>query len=174
MVDEQTTEAEETPEEETPETEPEETEEESSKVDKAELDKAIRRRDRALADKRKLEAELAELKKGKDEKEADPVEVANRRLVTASARTVLAGLGIAEKADQKAVLEVLRLDDIDVDDEGPDEDAIEERIGELRRIFGGNSTNGKRVPRSVRTADRGAGGGQSDPDAARYARILRK
>jgi len=145
---------------------------EDANVPKTELDKAIRRRDRALAEKRKLAERIAELEKDKDTKdEVDPVTKANIRLVAASTRTILATGGVTDKDDQKTILAMLRLDDVEVDDDGPDEDLIEERIGELRRIFGG--APGKRRPASVSSRDKGGkDGATTDPDKLRYQRIM--
>jgi hypothetical protein len=171
MVEEETAEVEETPEgteeaEETPE-------EESSDP---ELQKAIKRRDRALAEKRKLAARVAELEKQAEGKpEDDPVAKANVRLVNASARTILAGLGVTDRDDQKDVIAALNLSDVSVDDEGPDEDEISDRIERLRTILTGKETR-SRAPRTVRTADRGGPDAEtnSDPDKARYRRIMKQ
>lgn len=135
------------------------------------LAKAIKRRDRAIAEARRLKAELDKATK-KDEA-PDPVAQANDRLVRSEVRTQLAALGVTEKADVKAVLEVIRLDGIEVDANGEvDEDEVEDRLGELRRIFGGKST--RQVPK-VSTRDKGGNGTKkTDPDAERYARILRR
>jgi hypothetical protein len=167
-------------EKETPETEVDETEEDDSEEEESgdektktdpELEKAIRARDRAKATSRKLQEQLDAQKK-KDDK-PDPVAQANRRLVTSSARAVLAAQGVTDKEDQKAVIAVLNLSDIEVDDEdGPDEDMIEERITDLRRIFGSKEKQSIRTPRSTKSKDQGGAGGQTDPDKARYARIL--
>lgn len=145
---------------------------EKKSVPKTDLDKAIKRRDAALARARKAEAELAKTKE-KEEKD-DPVAKANTRIVRTATHGVLRGLGIEDKADRESVLEVLRLDDIEVDDNGADEDAIEERINDLRRILGaGNGKATKRVPKGVDTRDKGGKGDtKTDPDEARYKRIL--
>ena len=145
-------------------------------VPKSELDKAVKRRTAALARAKKAEDELAKIKAEKEGADKpDPVKVANERLVRQSARTALAAAGITDKDDQKAVLGVLKLDDIDVDDDGPDEDAIEERIEELRRILGAGKTEKRTTPKTVRTQDKGGKGDTTtDPDAARYKRILRR
>jgi hypothetical protein len=138
---------------------------------KRDRDTAIRRRDRALAAKRKAEAELAELRKGKDDGEPDPVETANARLVRQSTRTALAAAGIA-KEDHADVLDLLNLGAISVDSHGdPDEDAIEDAIATLQRLFGGTPNGRKPRPR-VDTRDKGSAGGASDPDEARYRKFL--
>jgi hypothetical protein len=155
-------------------------EEEDSDDDKEskpspELTKAIKRRDAALARARKAEAALAAATKkdGEDDK-PDPVAVANERLVKASARTVLAGIGVTDKEDQRTILAVLNLSDVEVDDEdGPDEDAIEERISDLRRILGGKEpVKQTRVPKSTSSKDKGSSGSTADPDAARYRAFM--
>jgi hypothetical protein len=152
----------------------EEDAEEEKKPD-PELAKAIKRRDAAIARARKAEEALAAATKkdGEDDK-PDPVAVANRRLVNASARTVLASAGVTDKDDQKTILAVLNLADIEVDDEdGPDEDAIEERISDLRRILGGKEPAKRtRVPASTSSKDKGGSGNASDPDAARYRAFM--
>lgn len=142
-----------------------------------ELTKAIKRRDAAIARAKKAEEALAAATKKDGDDKPDPIEVANRRLVNASARTVLASAGVTDKEDQKTILGILNLADIDVDDEdGPDEDAIEERISDLRRILGGKAPEkrtGSRVPGSTSKADKGGTGStQSDPDAARYRAFM--
>lgn len=159
-------------EEETEEAEGEEGSEESEGADKnPDLAKAIKRRDRAIAETRRLKAELDKV--NKKDTEPDPVAQANDRLVRSEVRTQLAALGVTEKADVKAVLEVLRLDGIEVDKNGDvDEDEIEDRLGELRRIFGSKAT--RQVPK-VSTRDKGGNGTKkTDSDADRYARILRR
>lgn len=138
------------------------------------LQKAIRRRDRALARARKAEAALAEATKKKEDEAEDPTAKANARLVRAEAKSQLAAIGITDKEDQRAILDVLRLDDIDVDDEGDvDDEAVEDRITELRRIFGSGSAPARRVPKSTSAKDKGGNNKDtSDPDAARYKRIM--
>jgi hypothetical protein len=147
------------------------------KKPKTELDRAIARRDRALARARKAEAALAAATKPKDDGDdkPDPVAEANGRIVRTAAHGILRGLGVTDKDERAAVLDILRLDDIDVDDDGADEDAIEDRIDELRRILGaGSGTATKRVPKT-KTRDRGGNDDTpADPDAARYRRILRR
>lgn len=151
----------------------EEDEEETSKPD-PEIAKAIKRRDAALARARKAEAALAEATKKDGDDKPDPVAIANRRLVSASARTVLAGIGVTDKEDQKTILSVLDFSDIEVDDEdGPDEDAIEEKISDLRRILGGKEpVKTTRVPKSTSSKDKGGSGSTSDPDSARYRAFM--
>lgn len=142
------------------------------------LERTARRRDAAL---RKAQARIAELEKGQgggDPKDPadDPVAKANAKLVRAEARTALAAAGVTDREDQKVVLEVLNLAGIEVDDDGPDADAVEELVATLRRVFGKVSGEPGRVrPRTPRvdTRDRGGSKGEPvDPDAARFARIL--
>ena len=170
------------PENENPDTEPdndeagEETEEEESAPSAEDFKKLQEKASRREAALRKAQKELAELKKPKEpDEEEDKVAKANRRLLTASARTVLTAAGIADRDDQKLVLSLIDLSGIEIDEEdGPDEDAIEEKISDLRRIFGATSkpdAPGSRKPRGVRTADRG-GNGTVDADTARYRRII--
>lgn len=142
--------------------------------DDTEVKKAIRRRDRAIREKRALQEELQKLRdKDKDKDTPDPAEVANQRIIRAEVRTQLASAGVTDREDQKAILDILNLSGISVDDRGdPDVDEIEDRIGELRRIFGGSAKTAKRTPR-VDTRDRGADKDQkTDPDSSRYQRIL--
>lgn len=135
-----------------------------------ELVKAIRARDRAKREARRLRAELDKNKKTDDD-EPDPEQKANEKIVRTAAHGILRGLGIEDKEDRIAVLNVLRLDDIDVDSDGADEDAIEERIEELRSILGVQKSRTARVPRTVKTK-RESKDTTTDPDAARYRRII--
>jgi hypothetical protein len=170
------------PEDDKPETEETEEEtEEGGEDDKPEdktdpeVAKAVKRRDLALKRAQKAESELKKYKeKEAKEGEDDPVAKANARLISASARTVLASAGVTDREDQKEVLAMLNLSDIDVDDtDGPDEDEIADRVERLRAIFSGGAAPKKRVPGSVKPKDRGgSGGGNTDPDKARYARIM--
>lgn len=161
-------------EEETEETGEDEEEESStpSAEDFKKLQAKATRRENAL---RKAQEELAKLREKKESDEPDPVAKANARLLNASARTVLTAAGVTEKDDQKLILSMIDLSDIEVDDEdGPDEDAIEEKISELRRIFGGTdkpARPGSRTPRGVRAPDRSKGE-TMDADTARYRRII--
>lgn len=171
-TEEETGTGEETEEKETEEVE--ETPEDEKEKKDPEVEKAIKRRDLAVKRAQKAEAELKKYKeKEKEESTADPVAKANARLIFASARTVLTGMGIADKEDQKEILSVLDFSDIDVDDEdGPDEDAISEKIEALRKAFGSVSEGGtRRVPRTVKT-NKSTKETNTDPDKARYARII--
>jgi hypothetical protein len=139
------------------------------------------RRDAAL---RKAQAEIKALKaaqqKDGDPKDPadDPVAKANAKLVRAETRTALAAAGVTDREDQKAVLDALNLTGIEVDDDGPDADAVEDLVATLRRVFGKASGEpGKPRPRTPRIDTRDRGGSRStpaDPDADRYARILRR
>ncbi len=135
-----------------------------------ELAKAIARRDRAISEARRLRKELDE--KNKKDEEKDPVAEANGRLVRTAAHGVLRGLGVESKEDRIEILDMLNLSDIDVDEDGADEDAIEEKIDLLRRAFGAKSgAPGRTRPNSVKSK-RETKETNSDPDAARYARII--
>lgn len=137
-----------------------------------EVQKAIRRRDAALAAKRKSDEELAALKAKYEPDKADPVKAANRRLVTAEARTVLTAAGITEREDQKEVLAYLDLDTVSVTDDGDvDADAIQDRVDALRRIFGGKAPAGKRTPR-VDTRDKGGENGKPTDAASKRRREM--
>lgn len=171
-----TPETEETETEEVEETEENETpEEESPEALKERLTKAERTAQRRESALRRAQAELAKLREEKEKpEEEDKVAVANRRLIHASARTVLTAAGVADKEDQKLILKMIDLSDVAVDDEdGPDEDTIEERIADLRRIFGGTSKperKGNTRPRGVKPASESSSA--PDPDSARYRRFL--
>lgn len=158
-----------------PDTGPDTTDSPPDTVARAELDKAVARRDKALQTARDLKAQLAELQnKDTDKDKPDPVALANQRIVRAEARTMLATVaGVTDKKDQATVLEMLSLDGIEVDDTGEvDTDALEERVTELRRIFGGPEPVKRKVSARVDTRDRaGSGTGSADPDAERYRRI---
>jgi hypothetical protein len=150
-------------------------EESEEKTEKdPELQKAIRRRDRAIAENRKLKAQLAEKEKAeKKDDEPDPVAEANSRLVRTAAHGVLRGLGVEDKSDRVEILDLLNLSDVDVDDDGADEDAIEEKIETLRRVFGADGKPTRRVPRTTSAKDKGGNSKDTtDPDAARYRRII--
>jgi hypothetical protein len=133
------------------------------------LQAKARRREEAL---RKAQTELKELKaKDSDTPEVSAEDRANQKLIRASAKTVLAGAGVTDRADQAAVLEVLNLSDIEVDDNGdPDEDEISDRIERLRKVFGGGKAQ-RQTPRR-QTADRGANQDATDPDSRRYRAFL--
>lgn len=153
------------------EQEPEETAE-TAKARADKWEKTAKRRESAL---RKAQEDLAKLRAEKEKPEdEDPVAKANARLLNASARTVLTAAGITDKEDQKLILSMITLSDVDVDDEdGPDEDAIEEKITELRRIFGGTSKperKGSTRPRGVKAT--GETPSAPDADSARYRRFL--
>lgn len=136
-----------------------------------ELAKAIRTRDRIKRENRRLKAEL-EAKNKKDDDAPDPVAQANTKLVRTAAHGVLRGLGVESKEDRIEILDMLKLDDVSVDDDGADEDEIEDRINLLRRAFGGKQTPpGRNVPRSTKKTT-GGKDTQTDPDAARYRRIM--
>jgi len=124
----------------------------------------------------KLREAQAKIKKleSPDSKDAtpDPVSVANARIVRAEAKSVLAAAGITDRGDVSAVLGVLDLSSIEVDDDGEvDSDALEEVVERLRRAFGGAPTR-PRPPR-LDTRDRGGSRGEPvDPDTARRRRFL--
>ncbi len=137
-----------------------------------ELAKAIRRRDRAIATARRLKAELEAATK-KDDDKPDPVAEANNRLVRTAAHGVLRGLGVDSKEDRIEILDMLNLSDVEVTDDGADEDMIEEKVELLRRVFGAKpGAPGRTPPRTVKTR-RDSKDTTTDPDAARYKRILR-
>jgi FtsZ-binding cell division protein ZapB len=136
------------------------------------LEAKARRREDAL---RKAQAELKELKaKDSDTPEVSAEDRANQKLVRASAKTVLAGIGVTDRADQASILEIIRLDDIEVDDSGdPDEDEISDRVERLRKALGVKASKERRTP-ARQTSDRGGNGGNSDPDSARYRAFLQQ
>lgn len=160
-------------EEETETTEEEGAEEETGSAEVEKWKKRASARDRRL---REAQAEIARLKaKEEGGEEPDKETKANAKLVASAARTQLAAAGITDRDDQRAVIGLLRLDDIEVDEDGEvDEEALEERLAELRRILGAKGpAPAKRTPR-VDTRDKGAGGkpAETDPDSARFRRIL--
>lgn len=169
----------ETPENDAPEDEDDDPEGEGDDKDekddkpKTDLQKAIERRDRALIRARKAEKALADAKAEKDSKDKpDPVAAANSRLVRTAAHGVLRGMGVEDKNDRAAVLDMLNLSDIDVDDDGADEEAIEDRIEQLRSIFAPKSTvPGRTVPKTVKSKQ-STKETTTDPDKARYRRIM--
>lgn len=126
------------------------------------------KRDRML---REARAELAKTRETVKDDEPDPVEAANARLVRQSTRTALSDAGVP-KDEHADVLDLINLSGIAVDSSGdPDEEAIEDAIKTLQRVFG-NTTNGRKPRPRVDTRDKGAGGGKSDPDSDRYAKFL--
>lgn len=138
--------------------------------------RAVKAVERAQQRDKLLREAQAEIKKLKDpdatDTEPDPIAQANVRLVKASARTALATAGVTDRGEQAAVLAVLNLSDVEVDEDGEvDTDAIDTRIGELRRIFGGKAA-AKRAPRLDTRDKGGSGGGDTNPDSARRRAFL--
>lgn len=134
--------------------------------------KAKRREDKL----REAQARIKELEGSKEgEGEEDPEARANAKLVRASAKAVLAGAGITDRAAQNAVLELINLADIEVDDAGdPDEDEITERIEKLRKALGApQGKPAKRTPAGRTASDRGGSSeGSLTPDQKRYRAFL--
>lgn len=142
------------------------------------LQEKAARREKVLRDR---QAEIAALKAASappegtppaDDKEAK----ANRKLIAGAARVELASMGVG-KEHHAAILEVLNLDGIPVDDDGEvDSDEVAERIERLRTAFGGVAkTPPNPRPRTPRTDTRdqtGAAGAPANPDRARFQRIL--
>jgi hypothetical protein len=151
-------------------------EETEERKDEKPLDEAAKWRKRAERRETKLreaQAELAKLRAEKDGTgEPDRDAIANAKLVNAEARAQLAAAGVTEKDDQRTVIAVLNLSDVEVEENGEvDAEVIEERISELRRIFGKGPAP-RRTPR-VDTRDRGGKPGEKvDADSARFRRIL--
>jgi len=134
------------------------------------LNEKAKTRDQKL---REAQAEIRRLKSPDSaDNEPDPVSVANARIIRAEAKSVLAAAGITDRADVSAVLGVLNLSSIEVDDDGEvDSDALEEVVERLRKAFGGAPTR-PRPPR-LDTRDRGGSRGEPvDPDTARRRRFL--
>lgn len=172
---EDTTTTEETTTEETTEVDDttEETTEETTedKVDRAELDKVVLQRQKLKDELRKLKADLAAKDKPKDQEpsEADKLRAA---LARTAASSVLVGQGITEKADQDAVLALLRTDALDVDADGSvDTDTLTEHLDELRRIFTPKETQ-RRVVKVDTRKGQGDSGSGVDADTKRYRRII--
>lgn len=141
------------------------------KVDRAELDKVVQQRQKLKDELRKLKADLAAKDKPQDTEptEADKLRAA---LARTAATTVLAGQGITDKADQDAVLSLIRTDSLDVDADGSvDTESLAEHLEALRRIF-----TPKETPRRVVKVDARKGQGDSgsgvDADTKRYRRII--
>lgn len=144
----------------------------SKKGQDPELAKAIKARDTAKAKAREYQDRIKDLEEKLNPGKKDPVAVANRRLVTAEARVAMTAKGITDPADQKAVIDFLGLDSVDVSDDGEvDGDAITERLETLARVFGKNG-GGKRTPR-LDTRDLGGERGKPvDPAKARRLSML--
>lgn len=135
------------------------------------LQAKAKRREDAL---RKAQDELKQLKaKAEGAPEEDPEVRANQKLVRASAKTVLASIGVTDRAAQSAVLELINLADIEVDGNGdPDEDEISDRVERLREALGAKQVRQRQTP-ARQTSDRG--GSRStplDPDTKRYQEFL--
>lgn len=158
-----------------PGTDPEEDPEEEKPKPNPEVQKAIRRRDAALAAKKKAEEEAAALRAKYEPDQADPEVKANRKLVRAEARVVMSGAGLTEREDQAALATFLDLDTVTVGPDGEvDSDEIQERLEKLIRIAGKLSGGQKRttVPR-LDPRDRGGEKGKPvDPATARRKAML--
>lgn len=136
-----------------------------------EVRKALQRRDAALKRAQKAEDDARKLREKYEPKDEDPEVKANRKLVRAEARVVLTKAGVTETDDQKVLMDVLALDDVDVDTDGAvDSDAIQERLDAIlavaRKLTG---PGGRRTPR-VDTRDRG-GEKEKPMDAAKRRRM---
>lgn len=133
-------------------------------------DKA-KRRDEKL---REAQSELAKLKGDKD-KPAEPSEADKLRegMKRTATRTVLVGAGVTDKEDQATLLSVLRLDGVELTDDGEaDTDELESQLTELRRILGATGNGKPRTPK-IDTRDKGGRDSKpADPDSARYRRIM--
>jgi hypothetical protein len=149
-----------------PNTTPDTPESEPDMVSRNEFRKVIEQRD-------KLKAKIKALSAPDTPAPTEPTEADTLR--TALARTasvsVLVTAGIADKADQDAILSIPgMLSDLDVSGDGEvDTSALSERLDTLRRIFGQKAPE-RTVPR-VRTGQR-PDDGPADPDKARYQRIM--
>lgn len=132
-----------------------------------ELEKAIKRRDAALAGRKKAEEEAQALRDKYEKDKTDPIKVANGRLVKAEARTVLTAAGITDKGDQATVIRYLDLDSVSVGNDGDVDTAdLEGRVEELRAIFG-KPVKDKPTKRTPPTDTRDRGGDKGKvPDAA--------
>lgn len=157
-------------------TDTEETEPEWTPPDKAAWDKIKAKADKAAERDKLLRAAQAEIKalKGGADKPAEPSEADKLRegMKRTAARTALVSAGVTDKADQATLLDVLKLDAVELDDDGePDTDELETRLAELRRILGAPAP-GKRTPR-VDTRDKGGRNMEpTNPDQARWRRIM--
>jgi hypothetical protein len=151
-----------------------EDEEETPPVTKEDFDRLRRKADRRERELRKAQEELKELRGKGEQEQEDPEARANQKLIRASARAVLAGVGVTDRTVQGEVMGLINLSDIEVDDAGdPDEDEIADRISRLRKALGAEVKPARRTP-ARDTADRGASqGSDSDPDKARMRAFLR-
>ena len=133
------------------------------------LEQKAARRDKAL---REAQAKIAELSGAKDKvDEPSEADILREGMKRTAARAVLATSGVTDKEDQSVLLSVLSLDGVEITDGEVDTEALEERLSDLRRIFGAPAP-AKRTPR-VDTRDRGGREPvPTDPDAARYRRFM--
>lgn len=133
------------------------------------LQEKAKRRDEKL---REAQAKIAELEGPKDDAPSE-ADVLRQGMIRTAGRAVLAGSGITDKKDQSTLLDAIKLDGIEVDASGEvDTEELETRLADLRRILGAGQAPGRRVPR-MDTRDRGGRDSEpTDPDAARYKRIM--
>lgn len=136
----------------------------------AKLQDKAKRRDEKL---REAQAKIRELEGKPEDTEPSEADVLRSGMIRTAGRAVLAGAGITDKADQSALLDAIKLDGIEVDSAGEvDTDELESRIGELRRILGAGQAPARRIPRTD-TRDKGGRNAEpTDPDTARYRRIM--
>jgi hypothetical protein len=125
--------------------------------------KLIRRRDAALRRAQKAEEDAAKLREKYEARDQDPEVRANRKLVAAEARVVMAAKGITDPADQKTLAAYLDLGSVTVSGDGDvDSDTIQDRLEELVSVVGKLSGGGGRT-RTPRLDTRDRGGEKAKP-----------
>lgn len=134
------------------------------------LQEKAKRRDEKL---REAQAKIRELEGKPEDSEPSEADKLRQGMIRTAGRAVLAGSGITDKKDQSVLLDAIKLDGIEVDESGEvDTEALEDRLADLRRILGVGQASGRRVPR-MDTRDRGGRDSEpTDPDSARYRRIM--
>ena len=132
-------------------------------VSRTELDKVIAQRD-------KLKAKLREQDKPADKTEPTESDKLRAALARTAGDSVLSAAGIADKADREALLSIPGLaDTLSVGSDGSvDTDALTDALDTLRRIFTPKEQD-RRAPKVIRRPE---DSGPSDPDSARYKRIM--
>lgn len=158
----------------------------TDKVDRAELRKVIEQRDKIKAELREIRDKIKARTDGAPDtpdKPADQGEPApdsdtdtlRTALRETAASAVLSGRGITDEKDQAAILSVLHLDTLPVDERGKvDTSTLADTLDTLAKVFG--RTPDKRSDTSRVDSRRGSGdpGQARSRDSERYKRIITK
>lgn len=141
-------------------------------VSRAELDKAIATRDKVKRELREIREKL----KATDTKDkAEPTEADKLRaaLVRTAGVSALVTGGVTDKADQDAILSMLKVDGLDVSEDGTvDTDSLTDTLDTLRRIFTPKDSGKARPPRVDTKRGQSDSGSGVDSDTLRYRKLL--